>query len=98
MSRILSREKVRLRVSGSFFKSVVQSVLLFGSEIWVVTLRMGRFLEGLQGQVPRRLMGRLPYQRLYGRWDYTLVEAEREEMGYERMETSIWRRHIFPYN
>ena len=37
MMRILSREGVRLRVSRFFFKSVVQSVLLFDVEMWVVT-------------------------------------------------------------
>ena len=36
MSRILIREGARLRVSGFFFKSVVQSMLLFGAETWVV--------------------------------------------------------------
>ena len=37
MSRILSREGVGLQVSGFLFKAVVQSVLLFGVETWVVT-------------------------------------------------------------
>ena len=37
MSRILSREGVRPRVSGFLFKAVVQSVLIFGAEMWVVT-------------------------------------------------------------
>ena len=41
MSRILSREGVSPRVSGFFFKAVVQSVLLFGAEMWVVTPCMG---------------------------------------------------------
>ena len=37
MTRILSREGERPRVFGFFFKSVVQSVLLFGVETWVLT-------------------------------------------------------------
>ena len=36
-------------VSGLFFKSVVQAVLLFGSETWVVTPRMGSSLGGVPG-------------------------------------------------
>ena len=32
-----------------FFKSVVQAVLLFGAETWVVTPRMVRFLGGVPG-------------------------------------------------
>ena len=34
---ILRREGVNPRVSGMFFKAVVQVVLLFGSEMWVMT-------------------------------------------------------------
>ena len=37
MLRILIREGERPQVSGFFFKSVFQSVLLFGAETWVVT-------------------------------------------------------------
>ena len=48
MTRILSREGAETRVSGFFFKAVIQSVLLFGAETWVVTLRMGWFLGGFQ--------------------------------------------------
>ena len=35
LKRILSREGADKRVSGNFFKSVVQQVLLFGAETWV---------------------------------------------------------------
>ena len=45
MTRILSREGARLRVSGFFFEAVVQSVLLFGVETWVVTPHMGRVMR-----------------------------------------------------
>ena len=41
---ILSREGAMPRVSGFFFKAVVQSVFLCSAETWVVTHRMGRFL------------------------------------------------------
>ena len=44
MTSILSREGARLRVPGFFFKAVIQSVLLFGSEKWVVTPGMVRVL------------------------------------------------------
>ena len=49
MTRILSREGAEPRVSVFFFKSVVQSVFLFGSEIWVVTPHMGRVLGFFPG-------------------------------------------------
>ena len=46
MTIILSREGVDPRVSGFFFKVVVQAVLIFGSETWVSTHRMVRVLGG----------------------------------------------------
>ena len=78
MARILSREGARPRLSGFFFKAVVQSVLLSGAETWVVTPCTGRVLGGLQDEVARRLTGRLPRRRSDGRWEYTLEEAEED--------------------
>ena len=34
-----------MRVSGNFFKAVVQVVFLFGAERWVLTPRMERALD-----------------------------------------------------
>ena len=48
MSRILGREVETPWVSGLFFKAVIQSVLLFGAETWVVTSHMGKSLGGFR--------------------------------------------------
>ena len=40
----------RLRVSGFFFKAVIQPVLIFNAEYWVVIPHMGRYLRGFQYQ------------------------------------------------
>ena len=63
------------RVFVFFFKSVVQLVLLLCAEIWVVTPRMGRVLEGFQDQVAQRLTGRLLWRWYNGKWDYTSAAA-----------------------
>ena len=42
---ILRREGATKRVSGKIFKAVVQQVLLFGAETWVVSLMMERALS-----------------------------------------------------
>ena len=89
----LRREGLAPRVSGFFFKSMVQSVLVFGTEIWVVTPRMGRVLEGFQDQVERQLTGRLPRRRTDGKWEYTPAAAAREEAGFKAVGEYIWRRH-----
>ena len=92
MLMILIREGARPRVSGFLFKAIVQSVLLFRGETWVVTPRMGWVLGGFQYQVARKLTGWIPHQGLDGRWEYNLTKAAREEVGFEPMETYIQRR------
>ena len=89
MKSILSRKGARPRMSVFFFKDVVQLVLLFGVETWVVTPCMGRVLGGFQDHVERRLMEQLPLRILEGRWEYTSEEVAREEAGFEPMETYI---------
>ena len=43
--RILSWEGADPKVSGHFYKAVVQAVVLFGVETWVLTPRMERALD-----------------------------------------------------
>ena len=84
--RILSREGAAPRVFGFFFKATVQAVLLFGSETWVVTPRMGKSLGGVQFQVARRLTGRLPRRTPYRKWTHTSAAKAQEEAGFLMME------------
>ena len=79
-------------MSRFFFKAVVQAVLIFGSETWVVTPRMVKALGGFQTQVERRLTGRLPRRTPYGKWTYTSAETSREEAGFLTMEEFVRRR------
>ena len=44
MSRILGQEVENAWVSDLFYKAVVHSVLIYGSETWVLTPRMVRTL------------------------------------------------------
>ena len=46
MLRILSREGAAPQLSDFFLNAVVQAVLLFRSDTWVVTPRMGKALGG----------------------------------------------------
>ena len=71
MMIILSWEGANMQVSAFFFKILVQAVLLFGAETWVVTPCMGRVLGGFHDQVARCFTGRLPRQKPYRKWDYT---------------------------
>ena len=44
--RLLRGENMKPRVCGMFFKAVVQAVLLYGSETWVLNDSAMRCLEG----------------------------------------------------
>ena len=57
---ILSREGATKRVSGNFFKAVVQQVLLFGAKTWVLSPRMERALSAFIHGAARRITGRQP--------------------------------------
>ena len=90
---ILSREGAAPQVFGLFFNAMVQTVLLFGLETWVVTSRMGKALGGFQVQVAIQMTGRLPRRTPDGKWIYTLAVTSREEAGFLKMEEYIRRRH-----
>ena len=60
LSRVLGREGADPKVSQAFYIAVTQAVLLFGSDMWVLTLRMEKALDIFQSRVARKIMGRQP--------------------------------------
>ena len=67
LSRILSREGADKTVSVSFLKAVVQAVLLFGAEMWVLTPRIKRALESFIHRATRRITGKQPQRGVGGK-------------------------------
>ena len=92
MTRNLIREGAVPWVSGFFFKAVVKAVLLFGSETWVVTSRMGNDLGGFQDQVSRQMMGMIPRRKPDSKWVYISTATARYEAGLLEMGDYIWRQ------
>jgi hypothetical protein len=62
---LATREGATPRVSGMFYKVVVQLVMLFGPESWVLSQPMLKALEGFHWRVARRLAGKQPYLDLW---------------------------------
>ena len=58
LTRILVLEGASPMVLGLFFKAIVQGVILFGSETWVLNPHMGRSLGIFQNMLARLIMGR----------------------------------------
>ena len=54
ISRILGRGGAYPRTSGTFYKVVVQAILIFGVETWVMTFRIGRTLGSFHHRVACR--------------------------------------------
>ena len=90
--RILSREVSTPQVYGFFFKAVIQVVLLFRAETWVVTPRMGTDLGVFQTQVLIRLTGKLPRRETDRTWKYTLAAVATVAAGFLKMEEYVRRR------
>ena len=69
LMRIMGREGSSPRVSGMLFKVVVQTVLIFRLETWVLTPRIGQALGRSQHRVTRWIIGRQPNILEEGGWE-----------------------------
>ena len=67
-------------LSGIFFEVVVQQVLLFGAEMWVVSPMMERALSAFLRGGARRLTGRQPRRGIEGKWNYPSMEGAMDEV------------------
>ena len=63
------------RTSGRFYVAVVQVVLLFGSETWVLTPRLEKFLEVFHPRVARPMAVMGPKRQRYGTCVYPPIGA-----------------------
>ena len=80
--RILIREGADKRLLGNFFKAVVQAVVLFGAETWVINPRIERSLESFQHGAAFRITGIQPWRRGGGRWTYPPLKEDVREAGF----------------
>ena len=89
LTRVLSREGAYARTLGHIYLAVVQSVMLYGSETWVLTPHMLRVLGGFHYRVSRRMTGRQPQKGRDGSWVYPLLEDAMVEVGLQEVETYV---------
>ena len=92
LSQILSREGADKRVSVNLFKSVVQAVLLFGAETWVLNPRIERALESFMHGAARRITGKQPQRGGGGKWTYPPLKEAMLEAGFEGIRKAVTRR------
>ena len=79
--RILGRDGADPWTSGSFNKAADLATLLFGSETWVMTPRIGKTLGGFRHRVARCLVETHTKRDTLGRWEYVPLDAETSTVG-----------------
>ena len=73
LTSVIGRKCVHACILGQIYFVVVQSVILYGSETWVMTQLNSRVLGGFRHRVARRLTGSQPCQGRGGVWTYPLL-------------------------
>ena len=71
---------------------MVQSVILLGSYLWVVTPNIMRFLVSLHNWVDQRITERLTWCR-NSRWEYPPIREALLEAGMEKIGEYVSRHH-----
>ena len=89
LAKILGREAEDKRTTGRFYVTVVQAVLLFGSETWVLTPRLEKSLEGFHHGKARWMADMCLKQQRYRTWVYPLIGAELLMVGLEEIKVYI---------
>ena len=72
---ILGREVADRRTAGIFYVAVVQEVLLFGSDMWVMTPRLEKALGGFRHRSVRQMVGMFPKRQQGVIWVYPPIGA-----------------------
>ena len=82
LSRLLREENAEPRVCGMFYKAVVQSILLYGSETWAMTASARKCLEGFHIRSAYRMAREhKPSREPDGTWTYPASVDVFEEVG-----------------
>jgi hypothetical protein len=93
IGRILSREKAKPRIMATFYKAIIQSVLLYGAESWVLTKCMLQPLRSFHQRCAHHITGRnIRLDPTTNEWIYPDSETTLREAGFWTIEEYIDRR------
>ena len=87
--KILGRDVADKRTAGRFYVAVVQAVLLFGSETWILTPRLEKDLEGFHYRAGRQMAGMGPKHKQDVMWAYQPIGAALVMVGLEEIDVYI---------
>ena len=92
IGKILSVKTTDPRVRGYFYKAILQAVLLYGSESWVISDFKLKQLRSFHHRVARYITGRHIKQLADGTYECPPTEEVLEEAGLYSLDTYIERR------
>jgi hypothetical protein len=92
IARILAREGASTKVMGYFYKAIVQAVLLYAAETWVVTERSMKALNSFHHRCARHIAGDHIRQNPNGEWHLPAMDRVLEVSGLLTVEAYITKR------
>ena len=92
VAQILSREGAATGTMAYFYKAVVQAVLLYGAESWVITDRMWRAINSFHNRCTRYISGEHIRQKPNGEWDQPATKRVLEQCRLLTVEEYIAKR------
>ena len=97
--RLLTREGATTRTMGTFYLSIIQSTLLYGSETWVISQRMHNLLYAFHHKVERHITNRHICKLPDDKWHYPNMNQTRKHAGLKPLKTDIeyCRNNLIPY-
>ena len=97
--KILSREGAKPKTMGVFYRTIVQAILLFGSETWSLTKCQMAMVRSFHNQCTRNITRRWNYKKEDGTWFIYDMKETLQKAGLQPVEEYIARRKrtIMPY-
>ena len=92
VSRVLTREGANPQVMASFYKAIVQSVLLFASETWCPTDRQWKMLETFHNRCARHITRRHNTPNEDGTWNCPDMETTLREANLQPIRHYVEKR------
>ena len=89
MGKILRREGAYYKVATMFYRAMVQVILLFGSDSWVLTAAMGGAEEGKRTGFLKKITGKRAWWEVDGMWYAPRAEEVRESGGTQLKKTYL---------
>jgi hypothetical protein len=96
ISRLLARTSASPQISSLFYKATVQTVLLYGSETWVINREILQLLLSFHHSIARRLTGRFP-RPIPGtdEWTHPSIQETLQRAGLFQIEEYLRRRRTY---